>query len=65
MSNSYKPVVQVIGGAGMWHENGLRFATHQEALDNARNLSQRWMLVTAFDAHESDDAPNQGVKIDA
>ena len=54
---SWKPVVQV-GGESKWSENGLRFATHAEALQSAKDLMNRWMLVTACDAHESDDPVN-------
>ena len=54
---SWKPVVQV-GGESKWSENALRFATHEEALQSAKDLMNRWMLVTACDAHESDDPVN-------
>lgn len=54
---SWKPVVQV-GGESKWNENALRFATHAEALQSAKDLMNRWMLVTACDAHESDDPVN-------
>lgn len=54
---SYKPVVQVFNESG-WHDNQLRFATHEEALSNARDLSNRWTLVRAFDVQESSDPVN-------
>jgi hypothetical protein len=60
MPKSWKPVVQVGDGGDTekWSENGLRFATREEAADNARDLMRRWMLVLRCDAHESDDEPN-------
>lgn len=55
---SYKPAVKVSGNGDAWSYNGLRFATHAEALASAQNLMGRWMLVTDCAAHESVDAPN-------
>lgn len=51
---SWKPAVQV-GGSQDWSYNALRFETKEEAMAFARDLMNRWLLVTAFDAHESDD----------
>ena len=56
---SWKPAVKVAGEAqDKWSYNGLRFATKAEALDNAKDLMGRWMMVTDYDAHPSDDEPN-------
>lgn len=55
---SFKPAVKTIGGGDVWNYNGLRFPTKEEALQSARDLMNRWMLVTECDAHESDDQPN-------
>lgn len=55
---SWKPEVQVSGEGDKWLGNALRFATQQEAEDNARNLMGRWMLVTATRATQSDDPVN-------
>lgn len=54
---SWKPVVQT-DDSGKWYDNAVRFATKDEALQSARDLSNRWMLVNSFDAHESDDPVN-------
>jgi len=55
---SWKPEVQVVNEPGQWHGNALRFATKQEAEDNARDLMSRWMLVTDTRAVESTDPIN-------
>ena len=52
---NWKPEVKV---DGKWHQNGLVFATMQEALDNARDLRSRWILVTDHGARESEDPVN-------
>lgn len=54
---SFKPVVQT-DSSGQWYGNALRFATCEEALNSARDLSMRWTLVREYDAHESDDPVN-------
>ena len=51
---SWKPAVQV-GGSQDWSYNALRFETKEEAMASAKDLMNRWMLVIAIDAHESDD----------
>lgn len=48
---SWKPEVEV---QGEFKQNGLVFATEQEAKDNARDLFHRWMLCTDSRAVESD-----------
>jgi hypothetical protein len=55
---SWKPEVIVLEEPGRWLSNGLRFATEQEALDNARNLMGRWILVTKYRATECSDPVN-------
>lgn len=52
---SYKPMVYV---QREWAGNALRFATYDEALDNARELMGRWMLVEDYRADESTDPVN-------
>jgi hypothetical protein len=54
---SWKPEVQT-GNDPVWYGNGLRFATQQEAFDNAFNLSMRWTAVHDYRASESDDPVN-------
>ena len=44
--------------SGEWRSNALRFATKQEALDNAADLASRWTLVRDWRAVESDEPPN-------
>ena len=57
MSNSWKPVVQT-DSSGKWYGNALRFATEQEANENAYDLMMRWLAVNEFGAEPSDDPPN-------
>jgi hypothetical protein len=52
---SFRPMVLV---GYEWAGNGLRFATKDEALANARNLMQRWLLVKDVRADESSDPVN-------
>jgi len=51
---SYKPEVRT-GTDPKFYGNALAFATYEEALTNARDLSYRWMLVTEYRAVESTD----------
>jgi hypothetical protein len=51
---SWGPEVQT-DDSGCWYGNQLRFATRQEALDNAHDLKGRWSSVRAYRAVESDD----------
>jgi len=51
---SFKPFVSTIGD-DKFYGNALAFATEAEALDNARDLFQRWMLCTGYRAIESDE----------
>jgi hypothetical protein len=52
---SWKPEVYV---QGEWCSNGLRFATEDEAEDNAYNLMMCWTLVEDFRAARSSDPVN-------
>jgi len=54
---SFKPEVQT-DDSGKWYGNGLRFATEQEAVDNARDLMGRWLAVRDYRASESPDPVN-------
>jgi hypothetical protein len=54
---SWKPEV-IADSSGKWVDNGLRFATAEEAQDNARNLSWRWSAVREWRAVESTDPVN-------
>ncbi len=51
---SWKPAV-LVNGDPKWSYNALRFETKEEAMASARDLMNRWLLVIAIDAHESDD----------
>ena len=54
---SFKPEVQT-DDTGQWYGNALRFATRQEAEDNALDLMNRWFAVRAYRATLSDDPVN-------
>lgn len=51
---SFKPEVSA-DSSGKFYGNALAFATYDEALANARELSDRWVLVRDFRATESND----------
>jgi hypothetical protein len=44
-----------------WVQNGLRFATEQEATRYADDLSARWTAVESYDIQPSTDEPNAQV----
>ena len=52
---SWKPEVKV---EGAFSQNGLVFATKEEAEANAKALFRRWTLCTDFRAVESDQPVN-------
>ena len=54
---SYAPEV-ITDSTGKWYGNGLRFATEQEAIDNAADLPMRWAAVRDMRAVESSDPVN-------
>jgi len=54
---SWKPEV-IADATGKWYDNAMRFATKEEAEENAKNLAMRWTLVRDFRAVESDDPVN-------
>lgn len=54
---AWKPEV-IADNTGKWYGNALRFATYQEAIDNARDLSYRWLAVRDYRAVECDDEVN-------
>lgn len=54
---SWKPEVQTVGDGDSWTGNMLRFETLDEAIDYAKDLKARWMLVTNIRAVESSDPP--------
>lgn len=54
---SYKPMVKT-GNDPKFYGNALAFETEKEALENARDLMARWLLVVDYKAEESDQEPN-------
>ena len=52
---SWKPQVKV---NGVWEQNGLVFATREEAELSARDLYSRWTLTTDHRAVEVDEPIN-------
>jgi hypothetical protein len=54
---SWRPEV-IADSSGQWYPNGLRFATEQEAIDSARDLFDRWILVREYRAAPSNDPVN-------
>ncbi|RPJ28618.1 MAG: hypothetical protein EHM35_13635 [Planctomycetaceae bacterium] len=54
---SWKPEV-IVDSSGKWFGNALRFATKQEALDQVRDLSLRWLSVQETRVVESGDPVN-------
>jgi hypothetical protein len=57
MSKSYAPEV-IADSSGKFFGNALRFATHDEAEANVRDLAMRWFAVRETRVVESDDEPN-------
>lgn len=54
---SYMPEVKT-DSSGKWNGNALRFATYEEAYENAKDLSFRWFAVRDYRATESNDPVN-------
>jgi hypothetical protein len=55
---SYRPMVST---GGEFAGNALRFATHEEAEQSARDLASRWMLVVDWRVDESEDPVNYAI----
>jgi hypothetical protein len=49
----------IADSSGKFCGNGLRFATRREAETYARDLANRWTLVSEWRVVESDDAVNE------
>lgn len=60
---SYKPEVQT-DNSGNWYDNALRFETEIEALENAKDLSNRWFAVRSYRAAKSQDPVNYSYNIE-
>lgn len=60
---SWKPEVQV-GSDPKWYDNNLAFATYEEAIYSARDLMNRWMLVTDYRAVESEQPVNYRIDLE-
>ena len=58
---SWKPKVKT-GNDQNWYGNALAFATKEEAELSARDLMNRWLLVVAYTAEESDEPVNAEIK---
>lgn len=54
---SFKPEISTDGGQ-TFHQNGLAFATKEEAELSAQDTFSRWMLATHWRAVESEDPVN-------
>lgn len=54
---SFKVQVQVVNDA-KWYDNGLRFATQEDAEAYGQDLHGRWMQTEKYQTVECDDAPN-------
>lgn len=52
---SWKPEFEV---DGRWYDNALRFATRNEAAENACDKFMAWSMPTAYRATESPDPVN-------
>lgn len=46
-------------GDTYWAYNALRFKTREECLTYGADLYSRWTALDTFEAHESEDEPNQ------
>jgi hypothetical protein len=55
---SWAPTVRVANDP-KFYTNALRYATREEALADAKNLSQRWTAVVAHGAEERADPVNR------
>ena len=55
---NWKPEVMVAGNGDKWSQNALVFATEAEALQSARDLMSRWMMVMDCRAAPTTDPVN-------
>ena len=60
---SFKPEVEVVNEPGKFYSNNLAFATYAEALYSARDLMNRWLLVTDCRTVESDQEVNYKIDL--
>ena len=60
---SWKPEVKTCND-DKWYDNSVRFATKEEAEASARDLMNRWLLVTECRAVESDDPVNYRIDLE-
>ena len=61
MATSYRPMMQFTErqrDGSYFTGNGLRFATEQEARDQADDLLSRWFVPTGYRVELSADEPN-------
>jgi len=58
MANSYKVACKTAGDTN-WAYNALRFATREAADQYAIDLWSRWLALSEYEIHESEDAPNR------
>jgi len=61
MATSYRPMMQFAErqrDGSYFTGNGLRFATEQEARDQADDLLSRWFVPTGYRVELSADEPN-------
>lgn len=60
---SWKPEVKTHND-DKWYDNSVRFATKEEAEASAKDLMNRWLLVTECRAVESDDPVNYRIDLE-
>jgi hypothetical protein len=60
---SWKPEVKTVND-DKWYGNALAFATQEEAVVSAKDLMNRWLLVTDCRAVESDEPVNYRIDLE-
>lgn len=60
---SYKPEVKT-DNDGKWYDNNLAFATYEEALFSAKDLTNRWLLVIDYRVVESEQPVNYRIDLE-
>jgi len=58
LSTSYKVACKTAGDTN-WAYNALRFATREDAEAYGRDLFSRWLALSEYEIHESEDKPNR------